>query len=127
MQVDEKELEIDLYIFEDYLAIETNYKFSLFRNLKSLKGKFSVGKYFFSFPLLEQEACIAHELGHYKNNKRTKKLKYLREMQSWQRQYEGEEPRRYSFERLRKWKILKEISADNQAFEAGYGKPYLIG
>jgi len=92
--------------------------------------KISVGKEFFKLKDDEQEALIAHELGHYMREKDSTPYKMgrtvLRKVGLFILNHNIEQyihmltPARTK--RLKQWSLMHEISADNYAVRAGYAK-----
>lgn len=81
---------------------------------------------FFMFPEDEQEAIIAHELGHYLRHRDNKHKEHkLKDYVNWISQYCNVDDSRHSWDRLAKWHIMHELDADTQAALAGYGEGLL--
>lgn len=104
-----------------------------------IKPTIMVGQSFFTMESSEeQEATLAHELGHYITDKRRCGEPLLRRKTLWTvtNNYYRLNPFvallafykpkvRHRMGRLRKWCTLNEIYADKAAADAGYGKPLL--
>ncbi|MBM3199560.1 hypothetical protein FJZ53_01395 [Candidatus Woesearchaeota archaeon] len=100
-----------------------------------VKARILAGLQFFLFKDREMEAGIAHELGHYEhamksyNDNRILRMKrffeqtakYAMPNLSTSIKLLFNKKHKHRWKRLQKWYIMKEMYADNKAFEAGYG------
>ena len=92
--------------------------------LNKKKSKIEAGIDFFDDSREEQEACIAHEIGHHIENQSITRLKHSiklilqKRLSKWQNgnNYLG----RRKLEVLQNYYTIKEISADNWAVKKGY-------
>jgi len=122
-----------------WIALGETYRKDI-QNSKSyqVSPEIIVGLLFFDLPILEQKALLAHELGHFKhslkglNRPRTSKrnnwiLNYqaLSHAEFANKDLEPIENRSHYIKRICQLAQLREIYADNQSIEAGYGKPLL--
>lgn len=77
---------------------------------------------YFKLPFEEKLGIMAHELGHVQHRTRTLNPKRMYRHLKWYRNLEDAVA---LSERLKKWKLLKEIDADTQVANKGYGKGLL--
>lgn len=137
---DVKEDEIEIVYLNDEGAI-TGYR-SLNESETEKEPKIGVWNRFFSFTKEKQRGMIAHEIGHHESMKdwsipRLKRNNNLNMIYSRLQRYtmlkrnnDLNMNRIFSFrpyweERLKKWYILKENSADNKVAKTEYGKGLL--
>ena len=92
------------------------------------RPKIGIDQKFMDLENSEQEAIIAHELGHYKRERRynTKELKtLLTRLNKMHGLFDDRKISPHNGARLIQWYVLHEIYADNVAIDAGYGQPLL--
>jgi len=94
---------------------------------------------FFELTQEEQEATLAHELGHYVHYKKNLDIKRLLRQDKWKERMEYYDSsiksldeikdlgksEQHELKRLQKWRVLDECFADTEAAKAGYGKVVL--
>lgn len=87
----------------------------------------NIGKLFDIFSVEEQEAIMAHELGHYRRmrNKSFRKISWIVDTSTRIPSYRKAmltKKNKHEVQRLLKWYILFEGHADNEAVKEGYSK-----
>ncbi len=123
--------------------------FSMFNDLNkkmdnlTIKPKIRVGDRFFLLSPKEHEATVAHEIGHYLYFMKHPHINRWKRMLRWNKEFYDylyskglsrkikdaiifwSFKKRMKISKIEKWIIMKEIYADNIAFEAGYGETSL--
>lgn len=118
----EDEIEIIYNPYGDYIAGYMTFV----RDMEKALG-IIVGKKFFSLNGKERRGAMAHEIGHHETEKNFT-IPRLERHRRWFWRYGRDmipDSRPHWKERLKKWYILNEISANNKAAKTKYGK-YLL-
>lgn len=120
--------------------IEVRYQPSLDSVYSALKCKYNpingavvsvtleldVGRIFFEYNKKQQKALIAHEIAHFPLEcKYTKYFTHIIRRKLRRLQLRGLMKPKYNIHRLKRWRLMHELYADNTVIEKGLGKPLL--
>ncbi|MDP2908872.1 MAG: hypothetical protein Q8N77_03625 [Nanoarchaeota archaeon] len=136
-EIDEKDVSITFDFFAGYVAFTSiDAKKFILNGEVVVKPTLYVGPNFFLLSDREMEMAIAHELGHYKrergysNNVLRRKTNFIKTMHNYSSMHLEDylcacKKEGHKIERLKKWNMLNELYADNEAVRAGYYKELL--